>query len=87
MVEFHILVIISRYWGNLTGPTCQLWGGYLYILWEVPKDCLMEALPLGGLMVPKDPTNFLLMFLVVLVVLGDLVTFLLWLWRVWWPSA
>ena len=74
MLEFHILVILSLHGGNLTGPTCQLWEGYLYILWEVPEDRLMEVLPLGGLMVPEDLENFLLM---VLVVLGGLVAFLL----------
>ena len=37
----------------------------------------MEVLPLGGLMVPGDLANFLLMVLMVLVVLGGLVAFLL----------
>ena len=77
MLEFHTLVILLRHGGNSTGLTCQLWGGYLYILREVPKDSLMEVLPLGDLMVPEDLAAFLLMVLVVLVVLVGLVDFLL----------
>ena len=77
MLEFHILVILSCHGGNLNGPTCQLWGGYLYILWEVSEDHLMEVLPLGALMVLKDLETFLLMVLMVLVVLGGLLVFLL----------
>ena len=66
MLEFHILVILSHHGGNLTGPTCQLWEGYLYRLQEVPEDRLMEVLSLGGLVA------FLLMVLMVLVFLGAL---------------
>ena len=47
MLEFHTLVILLRHGGNLTSLTCQLWGGYLYILREVLEDRLMEVLPLG----------------------------------------
>ena len=70
MLEFHILVILSRHGGNLTGPICQLWGGYPFILREVPEDRLMEVLPLGSLMVLEGLVAFLLMVLMVLVVLG-----------------
>ena len=77
MLEFHTLVTLLRHGGNPTGLTCQLWEGYLYILREVPEDCLMEVLPLWGLMVLKDLVTFLLLVLVVLVVLGGLVAFLL----------
>ena len=73
MMEFHILVIISCHGGNLTGPTCQLWEGYLYILWGVSEDHLMEVLPLEDLMVLEGLVAFLLMVLMVLVVLGSLV--------------
>ena len=52
-------------------------GGYLFILWEVSEDRLMEVLPLGGLMVMEGLLDFLLMFLMVLVVLGGLVASLL----------
>ena len=61
MMGFHTLVILLNHGGNLTSLTCQLWGGYPYILREVPEDRLIVVLPLGGLMV--------------LVILGDLVTF------------
>ena len=77
MLEIHILVILSRHGGNLIGPTFQLWGGYVYILWEVPEDLLMDFLPLGGLMVLEGMVAFLCMVLMVLVVLGGLVAFLL----------
>ena len=77
MLEFHILVILSCHGGNLIGPTCQLWEGYLYILREVSKDHLMEVIPLGGPLVPEDLETFLLLVLVVLVVLGGLVASLL----------
>ena len=77
MLEFHILVILSHHGGNLTSPTCQLWEGYLYILWGAPEDHLMEVLPVGGLMVLDGLMSFLLMVLMVLVVLGDLVASLL----------
>ena len=74
MLEFHILVIISHHGGNLTGPICQLWGGYLFILQKVSEDRLMEVVPLRGLMVLEGLVSFLLM---VLVVLGGLVASLL----------
>ena len=77
MLEFHTIVTLLCHGGNPTGLTCQLLGGYLYILQEVAEDPLMEVLPLGVLMVPEDLETFLLMVLVVLVVLGDLVTILL----------
>ena len=77
MLEFHTLVTLLRHGGNPTGLTCQLWEGYLYILWEVLEDRLMEVLPLGDLMVPEDLETFLLMVLMVLVVLGGLVVSLL----------
>ena len=77
MLEFHILVIVSRHGDNLTGPTCQLWEGYLYILRGVSEGYLTEVLPLGGLMVLEGLTTFLLMVLIVLVVLGGLVASLL----------
>ena len=75
MQEFHILVTLSRHGGNLTGLTCQLWGGYPYILREVSEDRLMEVLPVGGLMGLEGLVDFLLTFLMVLVVLGGLVAF------------
>ena len=73
MPKFHTLVILSHHGGNLTSPTCQLWGGYPYILREVSEDRLMEVLPLGGLMVLEGLVSFILMVLMVLVVLGGLV--------------
>ena len=63
MLEFHTLVILSCNGGILTGLTCQLWGGYPYILREVSEDHLMKVLPLGGLMVPEDLETFFLMVL------------------------
>ena len=77
MLEFHILVILSLHEGNLTSPTCHLWEGYLYILWGVPEDYLMEVLPLAGVIFLEGLVAFLLMVLMVLVVLGGLVAFLL----------
>ena len=67
MLEFYILVILSLHGGNPTGPTCQLWEGYLYIMWGVPEDHLIEVLPLGGLMIVEGLKAFLLMVLMVLV--------------------
>ena len=58
MLEFHVLVILSRHGGILTGPTCQLWEGYLYILRGVLEDRLIEVLPLGGPNGPGGPSGF-----------------------------
>ena len=77
MLKFHILVILSHHGGNITSPTCHLWGGYLYILWGVPEDHLMEVLFLGGLMVLEGLVSFPIMFLIVPVVLGGLLASLL----------
>ena len=71
------MVTLSLHGGNLTGPTCQLWEGHLYILLGALEDHLTKVLPLGGLMVLEGLAAFLLMVLVGLVVLGDLEAFLL----------
>ena len=75
MWEFHTLVTLLCHGGNPTGLTCQLWEGYLYILWELPEDHLTNVLPLVGLIVLEGLLVFLLMVLMVLVVLRGLMAF------------